>query len=128
MRSTILFTDAILLTISSTVEEACVTSFTCTVIKSSREEIFVEYKKTLNVSKAITEVSDRYKQLEVIKQEQVKQEEIKKQEEETIKKVDEVIKPVEEEKVYELHFKVIGTKDQLLKLKQFLDSEGLKYE
>ena len=32
-----------------------------------RQEIFVEYKKTLNVSKAITEVSDRYKQLEVIK-------------------------------------------------------------
>ena len=93
-----------------------------------RQEIFVEYKKTLNVSKAITEVSDRYKQLEVIKQEQVKQEEIKKQEEETIKKVDEVIKPVEEQKVYELHFKVIGTKEQLLKLKQYLDSEGLKYE
>ena len=52
MRSTILFTEPILLTISSTVVEAWVTSLTWTVIKSSSEEMFEETSFTLNTVSA----------------------------------------------------------------------------
>lgn len=96
-----------------------------------KEEIIVEYKKDLNVSKAITEVSERYKQLEVLEKQKIQQEEIKRVEETKIEAVKEVIKPAEEvkeEKIYELSFKVRGTKEQLIALKQFLVNGGYKYE
>lgn len=96
-----------------------------------KDEIIVEYKKDLNVSKAITEVSERYKQLEIIEKQKIQQEEIKKVEETKIEAVQEVIKPAEEvkeEKIYELAFKVYGTKEQLLAVKQFLIRGGYKYE
>lgn len=96
--------------------------------QENKEEILVEYKKDLNVSKSITEVSNRHKQLEVIKEEIKKQEEVKATEEKIIAKVEEVIKPIEKEKEYCVSFKVYGTKEQLLKLKEFLNNGGYRYE
>lgn len=96
-----------------------------------KDEIIVEYQKDLNVSKSITEVTDRYKRLEEIEKQKIQAEEIKRLEESAVKKVEEIIKPAEvkvEEKLYELNFKVVGTKEQLKKLKDFLVSEGISYE
>lgn len=97
-----------------------------------KEEIEIEYKKCLNVSKAITEVKERYKQLEIIEQQKTKQEEIRKIEEEKKQEVEEMIiapaKEIKQEKIYELSFKVKGTKEQLMNLKQFLEGGGYDYE
>lgn len=96
-----------------------------------KDEIIVEYQKDLNVSKSITEVTDRYKRLEEIEKQKIQAEEIKRVEESVVKKVEKIIKPAEvkvEEKLYELNFKVVGTKEQLKKLKDFLVSEGISYE
>lgn len=97
-----------------------------------KEEIIIEYKKELNVSKAITEVNNRYKQLEIIKQQEEKKKEIKQQEEQKSEEIKELIveppKEVKEEKIYELKFKVYGTKEQLVLLKQFLENGGYRYE
>ena len=92
-------------------------------------EILVEYKKTLNVSNAITSVVNRKEALkkEIKIQEEVK--ELKEQEEKIVEKVDENLKsPVEEEKIYTMTFKVSGTMEQLKGIKKYLESVGVKYE
>jgi hypothetical protein len=97
-----------------------------------KEEIIIEYKKELNVSKATTEVNNRYKQLEIIKQQEEKKKEIKQQEEQKSEEIKELIveppKEIKQEKIYELNFKVYGTKEQLVLLKQFLENGGYRYE
>lgn len=92
-------------------------------------EILAEYKRSLNVSYAITTITDRFKREEEEKQ---RQEELQKQKEEdtkVIEKVDENLKsPVEEEKIYTMTFKVSGTMEQLKGVKKYLESVGIKYE
>ena len=116
-----------------------------------KAEILVEYKNDLNVSKAITAVTSRYKAIE---EEKKKQEELKqKQLEEAQRIADENIrvqteeakkaldnfnvnktvvlqKPVEEkqEEILTLKFTVRGTRAKLKELKQFLESGGYDYE
>lgn len=100
-----------------------------------KEEILVEYKKTLNVSFAITSVSERHaavlKEKERITQNQLKHKD------DVIRKVDDVLMPPEvcevteeqeDNKIYPLKFTVYGTKKQLKKIKEFIEKEGLRYE
>lgn len=116
-----------------------------------KAEILVEYKNDLNVSKAITAVTSRYKAIEEEKkkQEELKQkqleeaqriadENIRVQTEETKKALDNfnvnktvvLQKPVEEkqEEILTLKFTVRGTRAKLKELKQFLESGGYDYE
>jgi len=109
-----------------------------------KDEILYEYKQSLNVSLAITSVSNRYKALEEAK----KREEERKAKEQAAKeaeaKVEEVINKTESkkivnepvtvpriddtEKIFETSFKVKGTKTQLKALKEFLEKGGYEYE
>ncbi len=114
-----------------------------------KAEILVEYKQTLNVSQAITSVTNRFKAIEEEKkrQEELKQRQtekaqriaeqnIKMQEEATKKAlnnfvVPEVLQtPVEEkqEEILTLKFTVRGTRTKLKELKQFLENGGYDYE
>ena len=115
-----------------------------------KAEILVEYKQTLNVSKAITTVTNRFKAIEEEKkrQEELKQRQmeeaqriaeqnIKMQTEETKKALDNFVvpkvlqAPVIEEKTEEiltLKFTVRGTRTKLRELKQFLVNGGYEYE
>lgn len=116
-----------------------------------KAEILIEYKNDLNVSKAITTVTNRFKAIEEEKkrQEELKQkqleeaqriadENIRVQTEETKKALDNfnvsktvvLQKPVEEkqEEILTLKFTVRGTRAKLKELKQFLESGGYDYE
>ena len=110
-----------------------------------KEEILVEYKQTLNISRAIQEVANRHKLLE---EEKRKQEELKnKQLEEAQRQADisikeqeiatknalgnfaiEAPKVEEQEEILILNFKVRATKSKLKELKKFLDEGGYDYE
>lgn len=122
-----------------------------------KTEILVEYKQSLNVSQAITSVTNRFKAIE---EEKKRQEELKrKQLEEGQRRADESIRaqteatrqalenfiPKTEERVEEtilqapviekkqeeiltLRFTVRGTRTKLKELKQFLESGGYDYE
>lgn len=121
-----------------------------------KTEILVEYKKSLNVSQAITSVTNRFKAIE---EEKKRQEELKrKQLEEAQRRANESIRaqteatrqalenfipkteeveetilqaPVIEEKQEEiltLRFTVKGTRTKLRELKQFLENGGYDYE
>lgn len=104
-----------------------------------KAEILVEYKQTLNVSNAITTVSNRFKAIE---EEKKKQEQIVNQRMEEEKKLgQEAIKPFKEvapletpkieekqEEIFTLKFTVKGTRTKLKELKQFLENGNYNYE
>ena len=98
-----------------------------------KAKILVEYKKTLNVSNAITTVTDRIKKEE---EEIQKLEELAKRKEveaTVIEKVEELATieaPTEEkqEKIYNMTFKVYGTMEQLKEIKNYMEKVGLRYE
>ena len=112
-----------------------------------KAEILVDYKKTLNVSAAITGVTARFKAIEDEKKRIEEAEARKAAEEQRIAELEASIPenpeepeepeepqitapiPVQpEEKLYTLRFTVTGTKDKLRELKAFLDNGGYKYE
>jgi hypothetical protein len=115
-----------------------------------KAEILVEYKQSLNVSNAITTVTNRFKAIEEEKKrhEELKQKQleearriaeqnIKMQEEEAKRALDNFVVPevlqapvIEEkqEEILTLKFAVRGTRKKLKELKQFLESGGYDYE
>jgi hypothetical protein len=96
-----------------------------------KDEILLEYNKTYDFVTAKTNVIERHKQLEEI----AKQQEIKQQLDEQDKKVEEVVETItapkeviEEDEILEATFTVKGTKEQIIKLKNWLKEEGVEYE
>ena len=111
-----------------------------------KEEILIEYKQNLNVSKSIQDVANRHKLLE---EEKRKQNELKNKElEEAQKQADVSIREQEietkkaldnfvieapkveqkQEPILILKFKVRGTRTKLKELKKFLEDGGYDYE
>ena len=97
-----------------------------------KDEIFYEYKQSLNVSGAITTVVNRYKAIEEAKAKAEEQKAKAEAEQKAVEKVETVIEtltpPVEEEKILTLKFTVRGTMPQLKALKEFLNNGGYDYE
>lgn len=99
------------------------------------DEILIEYKKDLNVSKAITEVKNRHIELEKAKEEKENKKEQKLTDEIMLEKINSLSAPVEEkievekqEEILEISFKVRGTREKLKLVKEFLDNGGFDYE
>lgn len=99
-----------------------------------KEEILIEYKKSLNVSLAITTVVNRYKELEELQKKQEVVEQQRQVEETTVAKVEEVLSaPVQiettnQDEVLEIAFKVRGSREKLKELVHFLKERGYEYE
>lgn len=106
-----------------------------------KAEILVEYKQTLNVSQAITMVTNRFKAIEEekkIQEQKVVHIEMNKDHEITQKSYEQLEsvfnKPLEQpkeektEEILTLKFTVRGTRTKLRELKQFLENGGYDYE
>lgn len=106
-----------------------------------KAEILVEYKQTLNVSQAITTVTNRFKAIEEEKkkeEQKVVHIQMNKNHEITQKSYEELEdvmnKPLEQPKeekqedILTLKFTVKGTRTKLKVLKEFLEREGYDYE
>lgn len=105
-----------------------------------KAEILVEYKQTLNVSNAITTVTNRFKAIEEEKkkeEQKVVHIEMNENHEITQKSYEQLEnafnKPLEQpkeenEEILTLKFAVRGTRTKLKELKQFLESGGYDYE
>lgn len=105
-----------------------------------KTEILVEYKQTLNVSNAITTVTNRFKAIEeekkkeeqkVVHIEMNENHEITKESYEQLENI--FNKPLEQpkeenEEILTLKFTVRGARTKLKELKQFLESGGYDYE
>lgn len=98
------------------------------------DEILIEYKKDLNVSKAICDVKDRHIALEKVKEERENNKEQELTDEVMLEKIDSLTAPKEEaveeiqEEILEISFKVRGTRTKLKALKEFLNNGGYDYE
>ena len=96
-------------------------------------DLLVEYKRSLNFTQALTAVTERRKALEEEKARQEALKAFKAKEEEAVKKVEEVITPVEIKqkpapKIHTVVLKISGTADQLKDLKKFMEKEGIVYD
>ena len=104
------------------------------------EEIMAEYKQCLNLGQAMGIVQDRHKRIAQERERKVEWQVQKAAEAEAAAKVEAAAAPVsapipapaaapaDPGKVYQCRFTVHATKDQLRKLKDFLKSEGIRYE
>ena len=98
------------------------------------DEILIEYKKDLNVSKAICDVKDRHIALEKAKEEKENKKEQELTDEVMLEKIDSLTAPKEEtveeqqEEIVAITFTVRGTKEKLREVKQFLENGGYDYE
>lgn len=105
-----------------------------------KAEILVEYKQSLNVSNAITTVSNRFKAIEEEKAKQEQEKELQdyilevaRESDRHVPTIEEVPQmsldapEIEEEKIT-LKFTVKGTRPQLKALKEFLEAGGYDYE
>lgn len=102
-----------------------------------KTEILVEYKQTLNVSQAITSVTNRFKAIEEENKKIEQEKELQKFVVDTAKESDKYSEqiilnsPFVEEKTEEiltLKFTVRGTRAKLREIKQFLENGGYDYE
>ena len=96
-----------------------------------KEEILIEYRKTLNVSLAITTVVNRYKELEELKKKREVAEQQKQVEETAVAKVKEALSaPVKitQDEILEIEFTVRGSRKKLKELVLFLKERGYEYE
>lgn len=98
------------------------------------EEILTEYKRCLDATAAIGIVMDRHRRMEEERAAMAAREAAKAQQAEVIKKVESFAPPVvapaatAPPKVVRVTFTVTDTKERLRMLKQFLESNGYKYE
>lgn len=100
--------------------------------QANQAEILVEYKKHLNVSRAITEVMDRKKALIEIEKQRVENN-LEKEKQDIQQKMQQLandvkVPEVSQEKTYTITFTVTGTAPRLKKLKDYLLREGYQYE
>lgn len=94
------------------------------------DEILVEFIKCRDLAKATKEVNDRHYVLNCVKEKKETQEEQKLTDEEMLKKIDSLSAPkiANDTEIYEVFFKVRGTKNKLGELKKFLIDGGYDYE
>ena len=98
-----------------------------------RDEILYEYKKNHgNFVQCKTMVLERHRELEELAKKKV--EEIEKQEEQqkVIEKVEEVLvapkEIIEDDEIISVTFTINDTKENIVKVREFMKKEGIKYE
>lgn len=96
------------------------------------DEILLEYKTIFDVTKSKLKVIERHKQLEELQKQQEEKETIKKQEEKIVEKVEEIITPpkeiINDDEVIKVQFTIETTKQNIIKLKEFLKENKISYE
>ena len=101
-------------------------------LEEYKDEILLEYNKNgFDFSKAKLDVITRHKQLEEIKKQQ---QEIQLQindEAEVVEKVEEIITPkeiVEDDEILTVIFTITDTKENIIKVREFMKEEGINYD
>lgn len=100
-------------------------------LEEYKDEILIEYKQNKDFSKSKLDVIARHKQLEELKKQQEIREEEKQQEEQIIEKVEEITAPkeiIEEDELLTATFTITTTKENIIKVREFLKKEGISYE
>lgn len=105
-------------------------------VESYPDEVLLEYKKSFDYLDARKIVLERHKELEAIAESIKASDEHIQQEQKIVEQVEEIIAPmpiqaekeVEFEEMLEVSFTVWGYKDDITKIRKFIQELGLKYE
>lgn len=93
-------------------------------------EVMIDYRKTLDLPLAFAVVQERHRRIEEQKAAQESRKAEQDREAEAVRRVEALAPPeqVEPQKTVKCTFTVRTTMDKLRKLKEFLNTEGIKYE
>ncbi len=95
------------------------------------DEILLEYKKTFDFTKSKLDVLTRKKQLEEIQKQQEERQLQFDEEEKIVEKVEEIVAPkeiIDDEDILTVTFKITDTKENIIKVREYMKKEGIKYE
>ena len=97
-------------------------------LEEYKDEILFEYQNTLDYTQAKLIVLTRHKQLEEIQQKQKAKEEKEEREKQIEKEVEEILAPIEiDDELYTATFTIKTTKENIIKVREFLKKEGIEY-
>ena len=107
-------------------------------LENFKDEIYVEYKKNLNFAHSKMIVVERHKEIELAKQREEELQKKLEQEKIIVANVEEAVETIEivapveveepKEEILEVEFKVWGSKEEIIKVRNFIKELGLKYE
>lgn len=96
-----------------------------------KEEILIEYNRTLDFVDSKTKVLERHRQLEELKKQQEEIHNKLQEEEKVAEKVEEIVAPkevIEDDEIIKVSFTLTGTKEQIKKVKELIVELGIEYE
>ena len=104
----------------------------CISSDENRDEILYEYQHNgFNYQQAVLTIRKKLEEINKLKQQQEVQEEQTKQEEKIVEKVEEVITPpkeiIENDEIITATFTITDTKENIIKVREFMKEEGIKY-
>lgn len=105
-------------------------------LEEYKEEILLEYKNNLDLTKSKLNVLNRHKQLEEIRKKEEEKQLMFDEEDKIVEVVEEVIEEeitapveiIEDEELLTVTFTITDTKENIIKLREFMKKEGIKYE
>lgn len=101
-------------------------------LEEFKSEILLEYNNNgFDFSKAKLDVITRRKQLEEIQRQQEEKQVAEQKTQEVIETVEKILEPVEvidDEDVITVTFTITDTKENIIKVREFMKKEGIKYE
>lgn len=105
-------------------------------LEEHKEEILLEYKNNLDLTKSKLNVLTRHKQLEEIRKKEEEKQLMFDEEEKIVDAIEEVIEEeitapveiIEDEDIIEVQFKVRGSKEQIKQIKNLIIELGVDYE
>lgn len=95
------------------------------------DEILLEYKKTFDFTKSKLDVLTRHKQLEEIQKQQEERQLQFDEEEKIVEKVEEIVAPkeiIDDEDIITVTFKITDTKENIIKVREYMKKEKINYE
>lgn len=98
-----------------------------------RDEILYEYKKNHgNFVQCKTMVLDRHRELNELAKKKVEEETLKEEQQKVVEKVEEVLttpkEVIENDEIISVTFTINDTKENIVKVREFMKKEGIKYE
>lgn len=96
------------------------------------DEILLEYQNNgFDYTKAKLDIINKHKQLEELARQREEVQEIIKEEEKVVEVVEEIVAPkeiIEDDEIISVTFTINDTKENIVKVREFMKKEGIKYE
>lgn len=105
-------------------------------LEEHKEEILLEYKNNLDLTKSKLNVLTRHKQLEELRKKEEEKQLMFNEEDKIVEVVEKVIEEeitapveiIEDEELLTVTFTITDTKENIIKIREFMKKEGIKYE